>query len=284
MAHSLGNMVVASAIADHGMQVSKYFMFNAAIPAEAFDATQWSTNLQTSAALIPSAWVDYPVLSWCATWHTFFGNADDRFKLKWLDRFSTIPTTVLYNYYSSGDNVLGLSADGPPGILTGVISDWGRYAWNKQEVFKGVGCVAGTTWAGWGFARNAPESTMTHSQMYMTAQDVIATNTISPETFINWPVFRPTPSEMYSSNIEISVCNEILAKGIPALSGPSGSKSMSILAQDRDRDMNSISRPNGWPRISGDFAGLWLHCDLKDVSFFYNHKLFAEIVTKGELK
>jgi hypothetical protein len=37
MAHSLGNMVVSSDIADHGMGVDKFFMFNAAVPAEAFD-------------------------------------------------------------------------------------------------------------------------------------------------------------------------------------------------------------------------------------------------------
>ncbi|MDD4017430.1 MAG: hypothetical protein PHV28_05745, partial [Kiritimatiellae bacterium] len=45
MAHSLGNMVVSSAIADHGMAADKYFMLNAAVPAEAYDPSLWSTTV-----------------------------------------------------------------------------------------------------------------------------------------------------------------------------------------------------------------------------------------------
>ena len=37
MAHSLGNMVVSSAIQDHGAPVDVYFMLNSAVPAEAYD-------------------------------------------------------------------------------------------------------------------------------------------------------------------------------------------------------------------------------------------------------
>ena len=37
MAHSLGNMVVSSAIALEGMDVDRYFLLDAAVAAEAYD-------------------------------------------------------------------------------------------------------------------------------------------------------------------------------------------------------------------------------------------------------
>ena len=40
VAHSLGNMLVSSAIVDEQMQVSSYFMLNAAVPVEAYDADE----------------------------------------------------------------------------------------------------------------------------------------------------------------------------------------------------------------------------------------------------
>ncbi|MBP5788191.1 MAG: hypothetical protein J6Y19_10315 [Kiritimatiellae bacterium] len=46
MAHSLGNLVVSSAIRDHGLVCEKYFMFNAAVPAEAYDASLWGQRGQ----------------------------------------------------------------------------------------------------------------------------------------------------------------------------------------------------------------------------------------------
>ena len=40
IAHSLGNMVVCSAIQNHGFRPARYFMLNAAVPAEAFEVSQ----------------------------------------------------------------------------------------------------------------------------------------------------------------------------------------------------------------------------------------------------
>ena len=47
MAHSLGNMVVSSAFADHGMVADKYFALNAAVASEAFDASLFNTSTNT---------------------------------------------------------------------------------------------------------------------------------------------------------------------------------------------------------------------------------------------
>jgi hypothetical protein len=48
--------------------------------------------------------------------------------------------------------------------------------------------------------------------------------------------------------------------------------------------MNSIDHPNNWGRDHDVFAQDWLHGDLKDMAYFYNFKVFEDIVTKGELK
>ena len=40
LAHSLGNMLVSSAAVDHGLQYDRYYMLNAAVPMEAYDASE----------------------------------------------------------------------------------------------------------------------------------------------------------------------------------------------------------------------------------------------------
>lgn len=40
LAHSLGNMVVSAAIEDYGLSVDNYFMLNAAVAIEAYDAAE----------------------------------------------------------------------------------------------------------------------------------------------------------------------------------------------------------------------------------------------------
>ena len=61
MAHSLGNMVVSSAIADHGMGVDKYFMLNAAIPSEAYDESSWNSDDSGLNPMMHNDWAGYCV-------------------------------------------------------------------------------------------------------------------------------------------------------------------------------------------------------------------------------
>jgi pimeloyl-ACP methyl ester carboxylesterase len=153
MAHSLGNMVVSSAIADHGMGVHKYFMLNAAVASEAFDANLW--NDSPSNVLVHEDWRDYTNVCWSTKWHMFFvDNSDDaRACLTWKDRFvGVLSKTTAYNFFSSGDEVFELY-DGTPYTTSGMSSSNRRYAWHKQETHKGCGAIdpAGTSWSGWRF-------------------------------------------------------------------------------------------------------------------------------------
>ncbi|MDD4442034.1 MAG: alpha/beta hydrolase [Kiritimatiellae bacterium] len=307
MAHSLGNMVVSSAIADHGMSVDKYFMFNAAVAAEVFDPSTWSDSPEAANLLVHYQWRGYTNVSWSAKFSEFFtGSAtDDRRKLTWKDRLASVPSsTELYNYYSSGDEVLELFS-GTPGSLEGMEFwdplTWGWFAWHKQEVHKGrFGqdvAPDGTSWAGWGFARNyiyqepvviSSWSGVVGPGFMITHNGTVPPPAVQTESALlselgEYPVFLRSPVSMFTNCIPVTLQNELLARGIPALSGPVGFNNVPNLA-DNNINMNSIDRPNGWGRNDDDFQMRWLHGDLKDMAFLYNFKLFEAIVITGDLK
>ena len=241
-------------------------------------------------------WAGYAGRTWSARWHELFLNNpnDDRAALTWKNRFSAVPSSILYNYYSSGDEVLELN-NAAPALLTGtgglfnLFPTIERYAWHKQEVFKGRDLVVGTSWVGWGFLRTAPESTYDQMLVYLGAA---AANQANPAQLANQPVFRWNPPDMLTNSIPSALRKELLAKGVPALSGATGTMSVSITDDSgnaipgRNQDMNSVARPNGWPRLPTEapYGQRWKHSDLKDVAFFYNYNVYSDIVAKGDLE
>jgi hypothetical protein len=289
MAHSLGNMVVSSAIADHGMSVGKYFMFNAAVATEAFDVSAWNGDDSGQNPMMYNEWLGYAGRTWSARWHELFLNNpnDDRASLTWKNRFAAVPSlTALYNYHSAGDEVLETNSIAPA-LLTGtgglfhLFSTAERYSWHKQEVFKGRDMSVGTTWAGWGFLRTAPESTYDQMLIYPGMADA---NNASLAQLANQPVFRGNPPAMFTNSIPFVMRNEILAMGLPSLSGATGT--MPVTGPLENNDMNGASYRNGWPRLPTEepYGQRWKHSDLKDVAFFFNYNLFNDVVTKGGLK
>ena len=63
---------------------------NAAVPAEAFDATQRNTNALNNPFEFED-WVGYPAKSWASCWHSLFTTNDIRSKLTWKGRFAASP-------------------------------------------------------------------------------------------------------------------------------------------------------------------------------------------------
>jgi hypothetical protein len=111
--HSLGNMVVSSAIADYHLSVTKYFMINAAVATEAYDElviTDETIDNMMCPGVSPTtgfpSWVIYRNLMhlWASQWYDFFPNEDGRHGLTWRNRFNSISNAI--NYYSSGEDVL----------------------------------------------------------------------------------------------------------------------------------------------------------------------------------
>ena len=109
MTQSLGNMVACEALRE-GLSVGKYFMFDAAVPSEAIDATLRAVSSEDGPfpKYVPGDWHAYTNACWASNWHRLFADDpnDARGKMGWAGRFTDALTnaTEVYNYYSSGDD------------------------------------------------------------------------------------------------------------------------------------------------------------------------------------
>jgi len=90
---------------------------------------------------------------------------------------------------------------------------------------------------------------------------------------------------MFTNSIPAALRNELLAKGIPALSPAAGKTFLSPLTSSRNFNMNTDFKPEGglWGRNHKDYGKRWLHSDMKDMAYFYTHKLYKELVELGGL-
>ncbi len=293
LAHSLGNMVISSAIQDHGFRPAKYFMFNAAVPVEAYVASE-GANWSSGNPLVHPDWYNYTSRTWNTRWHELFASGDDRAMLTWRGRFADVADrTALFNFHSGtesapGDEVLQIR-DTPLSMVSDLhyefplTLDKNHYAWHKQEMGKGRlsalnPLIAGTTWAGWGL------------QLVQTWHDSPSGNTgwyeynpVSPSTANAMtdaelqanPVFLHSPAAMFSSTIPSNTMAKILACGIPALSGPAGSRQI----QGGDNfNMNSLSVNTPWGRNSSTYGRRWLHGDIKNMALPFVFDLFHELL------
>jgi len=130
--HSLGNMVVSSAIAQHNADVQKSFIINGAVAMECYNPSQ-----SKESGMDHSDWDDYYFgqtndFLFASEWYTLFNNNDARHDLSWRGIFTNMNNTTVYNMYSSGENVLGNIAHNQ-GNLTHIIG----YTWGCQEKLKG---------------------------------------------------------------------------------------------------------------------------------------------------
>lgn len=179
--HSLGNMVVSSAISDYNAPITRYFMIDAAVAAEAYDGIIDSQVLDASTSIPHSEWTRefggvYDSRLWAANWHTLFQDFpnDGRAALTWRNRFKPVNGVSYYDFYSTGEEVLDYDDTATPsvfGILRLVainkLSDFlhvslpgstgqpaGHKTWQYQEQLKGRNLTnkfGGSNFGGWGF-------------------------------------------------------------------------------------------------------------------------------------
>lgn len=160
--------------------------------------------------------------------------------------------------------------------------------WHKQEMGKGRltvlnPLIAGTTWAGWGFQlfQTWEESPSGNTGGYVYSP-IPATNAnaMADAELQNTPVFLHSPSDMFSPTISSNTVAEILACGIPALSGPAGSRELpSNHIPVENVDLNSLTG-NDWPESSPFFHSRWLHSDVKNIALPFVKQLFETIATE----
>ena len=295
LAHSLGNMVVSSAMEDYGMNVGKYLMLDAAVASEAYDSSTFNASTSSN-AMLHADWRGYKTETWSASFHDLYSAPDLRAKLTWQNRFSSVVQKA-YNFYNSEDEVLEINplSVGP---MTGAEFDVGiwsphmkingleRYAWHKQEVLKGrmplavplqTSLLFGyTKWWGWGF----------HWGIWPPGQTYLENdaNVRSPDELRKDPVFRHYP-DMYVEvdTLTTDAVNEMLAMGLPAMSSPAGHVKVNEIPDARNINISTL-KENGWPRDHPIYGNKWLHSDCKDIAYLYIYELFDKLTAEGALK
>lgn len=84
----------------------------------------------------------------------------------------------------------------------------------------------------------------------------------------------------------------MLAMGIPALTPSTGRMQIrtAVIPGNHQFDLNSENpndynfKPNGWPIRPDPDGQKWLHCDMKDVAYLYNYRLFDKMIQEGNLQ
>jgi hypothetical protein len=297
--HSLGNMIMGSAICDKGLNAEKYFLLNAAVPREAYFPNH--INDDRNDVRNPT-FQPYPTRLWSSDWKNRFPNGDGRAKLTWQGRFGDLATkTTPHNYYSTGEDVAKSGNGTYPNLLVDVVFK-GESAWISQEMNKGRATKAFITGAGTGnwSANGGWEFNPNHYQQYRPnpldppGGTLPSTASITNAQLMANPFFKPftklkiqnggavpdsangidlTGSQGSAHAANYAVKAWLLSHDVPAISQPAASKAINGIGGN---DMNREFKTGNW--------GDWKHSDLKEQPLDGVWELFKDMVTRGDLK
>jgi hypothetical protein len=306
-AHSLGNMVTLSAISDWNAPINQYFMLDAAVPIEAIDRTA-VTNMMDF-----STWVNYSNWLYASSWYELFPTNDARSTLSWNNRLGNLRNVDVYNFYSSGEEVLRTYTSDPPpdllGLPVGAIAvqaanelfagtPFGTYTWYWQEKGKGT-CqqdwFLGSSHGGWQFSYSP--AFQVHNQygtiVFVPPDQVsslmLTTNEIQTNSFFNMNSYNtpyPDAALLGSSGSTYAQTNRntILADTIPAMSLVAGANPVPKF-NPTGHNIDMMTLKNGWtPSRTGSEAGMWHHSDFVQMAYTFTYNLFDQFVTTGNLK
>jgi transglutaminase-like putative cysteine protease/pimeloyl-ACP methyl ester carboxylesterase len=308
IAHSLGNMVVSSYLADHYKlqsptnrpNVVSYLMLNSAVAIEAFlgDYEQYAENKldetfgseHDNNHMFHSDWVGYRKIFAASEWHQLFGTDDGRRYLTWRNRFAVLPSGIKYiSYYSKGEDVLASYAGTQPSPVEIADFNLGANSWVLQEKWKGrpLG-LGGAGYMGWGFNLLDPKYNP-YLQGHLGAAEANLLLTDN-EQLIPTPFFLnvATPgvadvlfSELLVEPAEIKLdYNKLMASAIPALTTATGGWAGGDLNNRFSVfDMNQLKNDDLWPRDNKK----WTHSDVKNVAFPFVYGVLDDLVKKGAL-
>ena len=291
LAHSLGNMLVSAAKQDHGLQYAKYFMLNAAVPVEAYDAAGGVTA-ESKAGMTHPDWVNYPDRVRASHWWELFPVGDGRRTLTWKGRFANVTDTV--NYYSSEEEVL---ANGN-GTVPNVNRD---YSWVRQEMTKGrktMPLMTGRNEAGWEFnaahmtepvilyppAGSGGNPTVIEESRLLTPSE---TTTLTDAVLTDSPFFAHFHDHgvYMSSNGVIVTTNaayraQLLADGIPAESFASGANRVPAWG-DEDADATNVNMPRHFKsNMAVAPVQNWIHSFFLKVPYMCVYEFYENIVSR----
>jgi len=280
-------------------------MMDAAVPIEAIDSSS-STNM-----MIYSTWTAYSNRLYASDWYQLFPTNDYRSTLFWNNRLGNLRNVDVYNFYSSGEEVLRTSADDPPPsvlgkVFTQLTDFWpfgipfGTYTWYWQEKGKGT-CTQdwflGSSHGGWLFPLNSyndpqplpPATANVLSNSVLQVSPVFTFGSYFDSIsgpFPDWALTNAATGSSYAAANR----NRILSDAIPAMSLVAGANPIPRLSPPRNLtennlDMNTVQFQNGWAlgRTGGE-AGKWHHSDFVQMAYPFTYKLFNQFVTTGNLK
>ena len=264
LAHSLGNMLVSSAIVDHGMTgYERYHMLNAAVPMEAYDR-----EAQTD-SMVDGAWRDVSPRHRASRWHGWFAAPDFRAGLTWKGRFGVIPRAE--NCYSETEDVLS-------NPTMGGIGD----AWSAQELLKGTTVLYGTDLllqgiaveGGWGINVRHVANPLAYVPGVGLRADYFANYT--REQSIATPLFTSFDDARMSSTNALDFADadlraKMLGDAIPAESFAAGANALRWFGNYEYLQ----NADHGW--TDEDEEPKWRHSDIKNVDYRYVQDFFRHI-------
>jgi hypothetical protein len=293
-------MVVLSALNDSQAQMNQLFMIDAAVPIEAIDGTaSWSTNM------IHSDWPSYTNRLWASQWFRLFPTNDARNALTWSNRLASLPKTNIYNFYSSGEEVLRMHTGLTPdftGFVAGQIVNaiWygtppSAFVWALQEKEKGrllIDGVLSSSHGGWRFNASYNTNVFDWGHLSPAQASLLPDSQLQTNAFFDFNSRSGSHPDVNllgatGSTYAQTSRNRILSDAIPALTLPVGANAVTILDQPgnpHNFDMNSLYK-NGWPLTRNSGEGLnWHHSDFRQVAFTFTYPLFDKLISQGNLK
>ena len=302
-AHSLGNMVVCSAIADKGLNVSKFFLLNAAVTTEAFDDKNGyqPIGLNPNRMLMvrpdwknPASWGIYDSKLYAAEYWRHFPSGDGRRDLSWVGRFRSVVNNkenlTTYNYWSSKETAAAASDGNVPNNPFDAFK--GQGAWVLQEMEKGrAGQVLGTlinpngVWnstGGWGFglAGSDPLDSPAGPEPAATANTKESEELrVTPfckkfKEFNGQSVHKPQ-NDAAASALATQRRDWFLAYDVPALSSPAGG----IAHPEFDGNANLQGL-----LLKQNVNDIWIHSDMIRKKPPATKKFYDDLVFRGNLK
>jgi hypothetical protein len=297
-AHSLGNMLTLSAISDWNAPISQYFMMDAAVPIEAIDPTA-VTNM-----MVFSTWNAYSNRVFASDWYQLFPTNDNRSTLNWNNRLGNLQNVDVYNFYSSGEEVLRTSIGDPPaGVLNMVKTQleyhfwdgfpFGTFTWYWQEKGKGT-CTQdfflGSSHGGWLFTMDPYGNP---APIPPATANALSTNTLQQTPVFTFGsrfdyVYGPFPDWALlgsgGSTYAATYRNRILSDAIPAMSLVAGANPVPKF-NPTGQNVDMMTLKNNWSQgRSGNETGMWHHSDFVQMAYTFTHQLFDTFVTTGSLK
>lgn len=272
LAHSLGNILVSSAIVDSHLSYELYYLLNAAVAIEAYKG-----DGDKSLSMRDPDWGTVPEKYLACEWHKFFSTPDVRATLTWRDRFKGIGNLV--NCYSASDKIVGNSE-------TNVTSSLAGSVWRAQELLKGA-----TFWepvnsvsfeekwvpieGGWGVNGYYAADLgwylfgFRDRKEWLTRREAIRRPLFRPFTTEPDKMMSPVPFIVDDPEAARMLQAKLLGDAIPALTQAMGANLF-----DKDTDINLEALPGG--------PGKWNHSDMKQLAYRSAHGLFDILVKKGK--